>query len=71
MYTNYMSKTTTPAKGNTMDVTTNDYDEARATLDHLEHHCEDADYIEQLGGTVAFDALLQAAFDNFYRINTK
>ena len=67
-----MSETTTTAtKGNIMNVTTNDYDEARATLDHLEHHCEDADYIEQLGGTKAFNALLGAAFDNFYRLNTK
>lgn len=49
---------------------TNDYEEAKQLLEHIEYHAEDSAFIAECGGAEAYSKLAAEAFTNFYRLST-
>lgn len=49
---------------------TDNYEEAKQTLEHIEYHAEDAAFIAECGGAAEYAKIAAAAFENFYRLST-
>lgn len=49
---------------------TNNYEEAKQLLEHLEYHAEDAAFIADCGGAEEYAKIAAAAFNNFYSLST-